>query len=162
MQSIDTSRLVGVRDRALSVLVYTAARAGAAASLRCGDFYDAGDQWMLHFREKGGKSRQIPVRHDLQQILFAYLDAAGLRNAPKEAPLFRSALRRTGQLTDRPVSANDVCRLMKRRLKDAGLSVRLSPHSSGDHHHRFARTGRSARICSAPSRSLRPENDATL
>jgi integrase/recombinase XerD len=76
LKSIDTTTLVGLRDHAiLAVLVYTAARAGAVASLKRGDFYRAGEQYMLHFEEKGGKSREIPVRHDLQEILLDYLRA---------------------------------------------------------------------------------------
>jgi integrase/recombinase XerD len=67
LASMDTSHVVGLRDRAiLAVLVYTGARAGAAAKLKRGDLYHAGGQWMLHFDEKGGKSREIPVRHDLE------------------------------------------------------------------------------------------------
>jgi integrase/recombinase XerD len=79
--------------------------------------------------EKGGKSREIPVRHDLEQMLFAYLDAAGLRTATKDAPLFPAALGKSGQLTAHAIHVNDICRMMKRRLKDAGLPPRLSPHS---------------------------------
>ena len=93
------------------------------------DFYDTGDQHCLHFVDKGGKSREIPVRHDLQGILFSYLAAADLGNADGASPLFRSADGRTGRLTDRPVSTGDIARMMKRRLRDAGLSSRLSPHS---------------------------------
>jgi integrase/recombinase XerD len=130
LSSIKTSTVVGLRDRAiLAILVYTAARAGAVAGLRRGGFYDAGDQWMLHFEEKGGKSREIPVRHDLEQVLFEYIDAAGLRDAGKDAPLFRTAYRKTGKFTPNGMNAADICRLMKRRLKDAGLPAHLSPHS---------------------------------
>ena len=130
LASIKTSTVVGLRDRAiLAILIYTAARAGAVASLRRGSFYDAGDQWMLHFEEKGGKSREIPVRHDLEQMLFGYMDAAGLRDAGNDTPLFRTALRRTRQLTQIGINAVDICRLMKRRLRDAGLPSHLSPHS---------------------------------
>ena len=130
LASIRTSTLVGLRDRAIiSILVYTAARAGAVAGLRRGNFYDAGDQWMLHFEEKGGKSREIPVRHDLEQTLFEYIEAAGLGDAAKDTPLFRTALRRTGRLTESGMNVVDMCRLMKRRLRDAGLSSHLSPHS---------------------------------
>ncbi len=130
LASLDAAGLVGLRDRAIiAILVYTASRAGAVATLRRGSFYHAGEQWMLHFEEKGGKSREIPVRHDLEQMIFAYLDAAGLRNARKDAPLFRTAFRRTGQLTKNAMYVIDVCRMVKRRLKDAGLPSRLSPHS---------------------------------
>jgi site-specific recombinase XerD len=130
LASIKTKNVVGLRDRAIvAMLIYTAARAGAVAKLTRDGFYHAGDQWMLHFEEKNGKSREIPVRHDLEQTVFEYLDAAGLRNAPKGSPLFRTAYRKTGRLTGNGMHVMDVCRMVKRRLKDAGLSGRLSPHS---------------------------------
>src|SRR5260370_7436371 len=122
--------LIGRRDRAIvAILIYTGSRAGAVAKLRRGSFYNAGDQQMLHFDEKGGKSREIPVRHDLEQMIFEYIDAAGIRNSPKDTPLFRTAYRRTGQLTKNALHVVDVCRMVKRRLKDASLPSRLSPHS---------------------------------
>lgn len=130
LASIDPSHLVGLRDRAIiAILIYTASRAGAVATLRRGSFYYAGDQQMLHFDEKGGKSREIPVRHDLEKMIVEYIDAAGIQNAPKDAPLFRTALRKTGQLTTNSMYVVDVCRMVKRRLKDAFLPSRLSPHS---------------------------------
>lgn len=85
---------------------------------------------MLHFDEKNGKSREIPVRHDLEKIIFEYLDKAGLRTARKDTPLFRTAYRKTGQLTKTTVHVIDICRMVKRRLKDAGLSV-LEKHRPG-------------------------------
>jgi site-specific recombinase XerD len=130
LQSIGADSSVSLRDRALlAILAYTSSRAGAVAKLRRGDFYDAGGQWMLRFEEKGGKAREIPVRHDLQQMIAAYIEAAGLRDAPKDAPLFRAAIGRTGQLAATAIHVNDICRMMKRRLKDASLPARLSPHS---------------------------------
>ncbi len=130
LHSIHTDNVVGLRDRAIvALLIYTAARAGAVATLKRGGFYHAGDQWMLHFDEKGGKSREIPVRHDLEQMVFEYIDAAGMRDAAKDAPLFRTAYRRTRQLTSHTLRVVDICRMVKRRLRDAGLADRLSPHS---------------------------------
>ena len=79
MRSIDTSQVVGLRDRGvLGVLAYTGARVGAAARLRLADLKNLGEHRALRFREKGGKLREIPVRHDLDQWLRAYLDAAGI------------------------------------------------------------------------------------
>ncbi|MGH7089916.1 MAG: tyrosine-type recombinase/integrase [Stellaceae bacterium] len=130
LKSIKVSNAVGLRDRAmLAILAYTSSRAGAVSKLRCGDFYDTGDQWMLRFQEKGGKSREIPVRHDLREIIAAYIERAGLAQGPKDAPLFRAAIRKTGRLTQRPIHVNDICRMMKRRLAAASLPLRLSPHS---------------------------------
>jgi integrase/recombinase XerD len=130
LASLETPTPAGLRDRAIiAILIYTAARAGAISKLRCSSFYDSGGQWMLHFDEKGGKSREIPVRHDLAQIIFEYLDAADLHHSPADSPLLRSAIRKTGKLTERAMHPGDICQMVKRRLRDAGLPTRLSPHS---------------------------------
>ena len=130
LSTIDTSNVVGLRDRAvIGILIYTAARVGAVAQLRRLDLTDAGDQYCLRFNEKGGKSREIPVRHDLQRFIFAYLVEAKCQEAPKESPLFRTAVRRTKQLTERPMTAGDMSRMVNRRIADAGLPNRLTAHS---------------------------------
>jgi len=79
--------------------------------------------------EKGGKSREIPLRHDLQIMVLAYLEAAKLTDAAKDAPLFPSAMGKTRQLAATPATAGDLGRMVKRRMKDARLPERLSPHS---------------------------------
>ncbi|TWU55997.1 tyrosine-type recombinase/integrase [Rubripirellula reticaptiva] len=130
LRSINVSSAVGYRDRAIiAILIYTAARVGAIAKLRRRDFVDAGEQYCLRFNEKGGKQREIPVRHDLQQYIAEYMRVAGLSNASDKTPLFRTTIRRTKQLTDKAMSANDMSRMVKRRIRDAGLPNRLSPHS---------------------------------
>ena len=129
-ESGDTSHVVGLRDRAIiGVLVYTAARVGAVAQLKQDHLYMSGDQYCLRFTDKGGKSREIPVRHDLQGLLFDYLDAAGLRGTSGVSPLFMTSNGRTRQLTAHAMTAGDMCRMVKRRMRDAGLPSRLSPHS---------------------------------
>ena len=126
LKSIDTSNPVGPRDRAvLAVLIYTAARVGAVAKLTVKNLVHDGSQYTLRFSEKGGKSRELPVRHDLEQLLLSYVRAAGIT----EGPLFRTANRKTRTLTKNAMTGIDVCRMMKRRLKAAGLPVRYSPHS---------------------------------
>ncbi len=129
-QSIDTSTVVGLRDRAiLGILKYTIVRRGAVVRLRRGDFYDIGDQYCLRFTEKGGKSREIPVRHDLRQFIAEYIAAAKLEYSEKNTPLFRSTIRRTKQLTMNGMLPGDIGRMVKRRLRDADLPSILSPHS---------------------------------
>jgi len=130
LASVHTGNVVGLRDRAiLATLAYTICRAGAVAKLRLGDFQHDGTQYVLRFREKGGKSREIPVRHDLEGFIRAYLDATGLAGETKDRPLFRSTRRRSKQLTGNALTSKAICELVKRRLKDAGLPLRLSPHS---------------------------------
>ncbi len=51
-------------------------------------------------------------------------------DAPKRSPLFRTLYRRTGRLTDEALTVVDICRMFKRRLRDAGLPLQCSPHSA--------------------------------
>ncbi len=130
LDSILPVTVAGLRDRAIiATLVFTAARAGAVAALTRGSFEHDGTQYVLRFLEKGGKRRLIPVRHDLEQMLLAYLAATDLIAAPATSPLFRSIAGRSGRITDRGLTGADICRLVKRRLRAAGLPPRLSPHS---------------------------------
>jgi site-specific recombinase XerD len=131
LAAIATSHVVGLRDRAIiAILIYTAARVGAVAKLRLQDYSPDGNQWWFRFDEKGGKARTIPARYDLQAYVEAYLVAAGIAGDSGERPLFRSAVRKTKVLTPLPMSANDIYRMVKRRLRDAELPARnLSCHS---------------------------------
>lgn len=127
LYSIDTGDVVGLRDRAiLAAMMYTACRVGAVSKLRLRDFFTDGRQYYLRFDEKGGAVRQIPCRHDLQGYIEEYIAAAPC--GPDE-PLFRAARGRTYQLSDRPFQAKDIHRMVKRRLKDAGLPAILTCHS---------------------------------
>ncbi len=124
---IDTRAPIGLRDRAIiGVLIYTAVRVGAVARLRRRDFFTDGRQWLFRFDEKGGKERVIPARHDLEGVIRDYLKVLDL---PAGGPLFIS-LRRGSDARDRPLGTGDILRMVKRRLRRAGLpSDTLSCHS---------------------------------
>ncbi len=130
LASIDARTSSGLRDRAIiATLIYTAARAGAVAKLRLKDFTHDGTQYALLFAEKGGKQREIPVRHDLERYILDYLAAAVSVEGVKTSPLFRTIVRRTGKFTANAMSGTDVWRMVKRRLKFAGLPGNICPHS---------------------------------
>jgi integrase/recombinase XerD len=123
LASIDISTCVGLRDRAiLAVLIYTAARVGAVARLHVKSFQHDGTQYSLRFEEKGGKSREIPVRHDLERFVRDYLEKTEIA----DGPLFRTALGKTGRLSGQAITGIDICRMMKRRLRAAGLPLHFS------------------------------------
>jgi integrase/recombinase XerD len=128
--SVRPDDVAGRRDRAIiAVLVYTAARIGAVARLRIGSFALDGSQRVLRFLEKGGKARIVPVRDDLARYLSAYLEAADLSSAPREEPLFRRLDRRSGTVTLRAMTADDMGRMLKRRMTVLGFPNDLCPHS---------------------------------
>ncbi len=130
LASIDTSTVVGLRDKTIiGILIYTAARVGAVAKLGRGDFHYRTGQYCLRFFEKNGKSRQIPVRHDLEKVMLAYIAESGMAERAHKSPLFLTALGRTKKLSERAMTVNDLGRMVKRRMRDIGLSQRLSAHS---------------------------------
>jgi site-specific recombinase XerD len=131
LAATDTGHVVGLRDRAIiAILIYTAARVGAVVKLRLEDYSPDGNQWWFRFDEKGGKARTIPARYDLQAYVEEYLAAASVAGDSGETPLFRSAVHKTKVLTPLAMTANDIYRMVKRRLRDAGLPARnLSCHS---------------------------------
>jgi len=49
--------------------------------------------------------------------------------ATSDRILFLTTIRRTGVLSNRSMSAGDMGRMIKRRMKACGLPARLSPHS---------------------------------
>jgi integrase/recombinase XerD len=133
-KSINTKHIVGLRDRAvLGVLAYTGARIGAVAKLRLFDYRDLGEHRALRFKEKHGKNREIPVRHDLAEWLNAYIAAAKFSDEElkkkKTTPLFRAADGKRKILTSSAYSPHSMRQMMKRRLADAGLPHLFSPHS---------------------------------
>jgi site-specific recombinase XerD len=128
LKSIEPKSVVDLRDRALiGMLIYTAARAGAVAKLKLKDLPP--DRSYLLLSEKGGKARAIPVRDDLGKWLEAYIFVAGIESESIDSPLFRTAAGGSMCLGTGPMSGVDVCRMVKRRLKAAGLSTLISPHS---------------------------------
>src|SRR3954462_4607757 len=91
LDSIDTSSVVGLRDRALiSVMTFAFARIGAAVAMRVEDYYPDGKRWWIRLSEKGGKRHEIPAHDTMEDHLNSYINAACLRSDSR-GPLFRTA-----------------------------------------------------------------------
>ncbi len=130
LASVDCSSVVGLRDKAIiAILTYTAVRVGAIAKLKRKDFYNSGEQYLFRFTEKRNKFREIPVRFDLTSFMLEYIGGARLVYSDKATPLFRSAIGRTKSLSRNGMTPVDIARMLKRRLRDAGLPTCFSPHS---------------------------------
>ena len=152
LASIDTTTIVGQRDRLIiAMLHWTARRAGEVARMKLGDLYCDGERWWIIYFGKGGKRKTIKVSTTLQLYLLAYLDTAEIRDDPKDWPILRSVKKREKgvkpyipQLTPyeppdpsrgrrKPkgvLTGNEILRIVKRRLKDTGLPAdTFTPHS---------------------------------
>ena len=129
LDSIDTSTVVGLRDRALiSVMTFAFARIGAVVAMRVEDYYPKGKRWWVRLHEKGGKRHEMPAHHNLEAYLDSYIERAGIGDTSK-APLFRSAAGRTGTLTEKPMNRVDAWRMIQRRSEGLGMKVRIGCHT---------------------------------
>ena len=136
LDSIDTSHVVGIRDKTLlMILAYTAARAGAVAKLRTADYFTDGRSWYFNFGEKGGKLHQVPARHDLQVQMEIYIRAAGLEGRSDKTPLFRTAKKKKRELTDRGLNGQRPAADRQASAQGGGPARRgvLLPLVPGDH-----------------------------
>jgi integrase/recombinase XerD len=124
--------LVGLRDRAvISVMTFAFARIGAVVAMRVEDYNPKGKRWWVRLHEKGGKRHEMPAHHNLEAYLDSYIEAADIRDGGK-APLFRSAARRTGTLTDKPMHRVDAWRMIQRRAAELGMRARIGCHTEPD------------------------------
>ncbi len=100
LDSIDSSTLIGLRDRALlGLMVYGFARISAALAMRVEDYYTQGKRSFFRLHEKGGKYLVIPAHHRAQAWTDAYIARA------------------------------DALAMIKRRAGRAGLPAKICAHS---------------------------------
>jgi integrase/recombinase XerD len=128
LDSIDTTTIVGLRDRALiGVMVYSFARIGAVVAMNIDDYFQSGKRWWVRLHEKGGKRHEVPCHHNAEAYLDAYIEAADI-GTEKKTPLFRSVDKHR-QLTARPMHRLDALRMIKRRAKAADLPESTCCHT---------------------------------
>ena len=128
LDSIETTTLIGLRDRVLiGVMVYSFARVGAAVAMRVGDFFQHRKRLWLRLHEKGGKRHEVPCHPSLESYLDAYTRATGIANDTK-GRLFRS-IHKGDRLTDKAMTRFDVFHMIKRRAKLAALPYSTCCHT---------------------------------
>jgi integrase/recombinase XerD len=121
--------LVGLRDRALiATMIYSFGRVSAVLGMRSEDYYPQGKRWRVRLHEKGGKLHDVPAHHKLEGYLDAYIKAAGITGNGKSF-LFRSAVRRTGALTEKPLDRRNAWDMIQRRAAGAGLLTHAGCHT---------------------------------
>ena len=124
----DDETFVPERERALFELLYaTGLRVSEAAGLDCEDV-DLSER-LARVTGKGSRERIVPFGEAAADALRAYMPSrAALRHGARRKetgssePLFVNA--RGGRLTPRSIA-----RLLKRRLRAAGLPEEISPHA---------------------------------
>ncbi len=129
LDSIDTSTLMGLRDRALiGLMVYTFARVGAAIHMRVEDYFIQGRRGWVRLHEKGGKLHTVPCHHNLDAYLEAYITQAGLARDP-QGVLCRTVAGKTGKLTSNAMLQKDVHRMIGKRAAEAEINTKIGCHT---------------------------------
>jgi integrase/recombinase XerD len=128
LDSIDTSKLIGLRDRALIGLMgYTFARVGAVVGMKVEDYYIQNRRGWVRLHEKGGKVNELPCHHNLEVFLDEWLSASGL-STEATTPLFPTL--RHGKLVERNhLPQVNVYAMIQRRAREAGIETKISCHS---------------------------------
>jgi integrase/recombinase XerD len=96
--------------------------------MRVEDYFPQGKRWWLRLHEKGGKYHEMPAHHTLEEYLDSYIRAAGI-GEDKKGPLFRSAIKRTGKLSERPLARANAFHMIQRRAKTAGVKTQIGCHT---------------------------------
>jgi site-specific recombinase XerD len=127
LESIDTSTLVGLRDRALiGTMVYTFARIGAVLKMNVRDYFTQGRRGWVRLHEKGGKEHEAPCHHKLETYMDEYIAAAGIGH-DQDGPLFSTTGRSTG--IPRRMVQKDAYKVIERRARQAGIKTKIGNHS---------------------------------
>jgi integrase/recombinase XerD len=121
--SIDTTMLIGLRDRALIALMcYSFARVSAVVGMNVEDYYQQGKRSWIRLHEKGGKFHEVPAHHNAVQYLDDYIPATEIE-FDKKAPLFRSAAGKSNIMSHERMTRTDVLRVVKRHALAAGIGI---------------------------------------
>lgn len=82
LESIDTSTLIGLRDRAMiATMAYSFARISAVTGLRVSDLFIQKKRLWLRLSEKNGQCKDVPCHHLLEEYLTEWIEAAELTDA---------------------------------------------------------------------------------
>ena len=145
IDAIDTTTVIGLRDRALiGLMVYSFARIGAAIGMRVEDVYTQNRRLWVRLHEKGGKQHAIPCHHNLR-ILFARVHRRrGVRERsegavvsdlqPRDRPTYGQSPAPGERLRDDPAP----------RAGGRDRDQDRQPHVSGDGRHRLPQERRDA------------------
>jgi site-specific recombinase XerD len=131
LDSIDTSTAIGLRDRALIALMfYSFGRVSAVIAMNVKDYFPRGKRYFVGLHEKGGKYHEVPVHHNAEEYLDAWIQEAGIAGE-KNTPLFRS-FRGKGKgqaMTENRLGRVEAWYMIQRRVRQAGIREQISPHS---------------------------------
>lgn len=128
LDSIDTSKIAGLRDKAIiGIMVFSFARVGAVLHMNVDDYFMKGKRSWIRLHEKGGKYHEMPLNHKAEQYLDEYIEVSGITDEKKK-PLFRT-LTRKRTLSPNRLEQRECLDMVKRRARKVKLSETICNHT---------------------------------
>jgi site-specific recombinase XerD len=129
LDSIDTSKEIGLRDKALiALMTYSLARIGAALAMKVEDVYWQDRRLWVRLHEKGGKRHEMPCHHSLEEALLEYMETTQIID-DKKGWVFRTIGRSTKALTEMPLPQANAYAMLQRRVAAAGIDTAVCNHT---------------------------------
>lgn len=127
LEAVEATDSKGKRDLALlMVLLYTGLRRSEIAHARIVDVIKQRGHYVLVVPHgKGNKRRSVPMKPEIYQAIWTYLDAAGRLNDDPQSPLF-TGYRKGSTPTGLALSDRQIHRIVAYYADKAG--IKASPH----------------------------------
>ncbi len=88
LDRIDTSTVVGLRDRALiAAMVFSFVRVSTVVGMRVSDYDQNSKRWWFRMHEKDGKFHEVPAHHNAVAYVGAYIEPVGIAEEKKDSAL---------------------------------------------------------------------------
>ncbi len=128
LESVDVSTPMGLLHSAvLHTMLYTGIRCAELTGIRACDLNAENGIPTITVLGKGQKRRTLPLAPPAFSAIKLYLDSLYAQKYTREAnaPLFQSSTHETGK----PLHSNTVQFIVRKYVKLAGITKRISPHS---------------------------------
>ena len=130
LEAVDRSTLLGKRDYAiLSLMLHLGLRRAEIAAIKIGDFGEARGYVTLTVKGKGSRRRTLPLKPEIVRAIEEYRCSSGRDFASPETPLFSPLWNNRTKELHRPLSTDEIWRIVKKYAKRAGIQKPISPHS---------------------------------
>lgn len=130
LQSIDTSTIIGLRDKAIiSLALTTALRKSEIINIKLKDITTYGEFNVIYIIRKGGKKDLIKLQPKVKELIDSYIEKTN-RDTSVNAEDYLFIGHSVNKLNAEKLNHNTLNLVLKRVCKNAGITKKLRVHST--------------------------------